>query len=238
MDAMNADRAERSASARQAHRRHRRSLRFRISARRAVRRENERSTPCPAGRPRRAASRSRLRRRRIAGLAAEGDGLGAVEAVGAAGAGAAGAAGGGAGARALPAVEAAAAVGHGGLPAGAAADARLRPAARRLHIVAGRVAVPEPAAVGVSIGQSRGSRRLVGLGHGFPCGLNCFEQNMNIATGRLVVKGRAGSEDLARGGAETRRILLFLRVSASPREFKPSTGRGGRTGNGKWNDRY
>ena len=82
------------------------------------------------------------------GLAAEGDGVGAVEAVGAAGASAARAAGGGAGARALAAVEAAAAVAHGGLPASAATDARLRPAARRRHIVAGRVAVPEPAAVG------------------------------------------------------------------------------------------
>jgi len=83
-----------------------------------------------------------------AGVAAEGDGLGAVEAVGAAGAGAAGAGCGGAGAGALAAVEAAAAVTHGRLPAGAAAGPGLRSAARRLHVIAGRVAVAEPAPAG------------------------------------------------------------------------------------------
>lgn len=81
------------------------------------------------------------------GLAAEGHGLGAVEAVGAAGAGAAGAAGGGAGARALAAVEAAAAVRHGRLPAGAAARPRFRTAARRGQEIAGRIAIPEPPAI-------------------------------------------------------------------------------------------
>ena len=93
-----------------------------------------------------------------AGLAAEGDGLGAVEAVGASGPGAEGAALGRAGAGALAAVEAAAAVAHGGLPAGAAAGSRLRPAARRLQVVAGRVAVPEPAAVEAGSGRSCGSQ--------------------------------------------------------------------------------
>jgi hypothetical protein len=94
-----------------------------------------------------------------AGRAAEGDGLGAVEAVGAAGAGTAGAAGGGAGAGALAAVEPAAAVAHGRLPAEAAAGASLRPAARRLQVVAGRIAVPEPAAIEAGIGRSYGLRR-------------------------------------------------------------------------------
>src|SRR5882724_2168964 len=122
------------------------------------------------------------------GLAAESDGLGAVEAVGAAGAGAARAAGGGAGSRALPAVEAAAAVAHGGLPAGAvAAGARLRPAARRFHVVAGRVAVPKPAAIAAGIGRSCGSQRQVMSDHGVAC-VERSEQNMNIFRDRLVVK--------------------------------------------------
>jgi hypothetical protein len=81
-----------------------------------------------------------------AGLAAEGDDLGAVESVSAAGAGAAGAAGGRPGAGAPAAVEAAAAVAHRRLRA-AAAEPGLRPAARRRHVVAGRVAVVETAAV-------------------------------------------------------------------------------------------
>jgi hypothetical protein len=76
------------------------------------------------------------------------DNLGAVEAVGAAGAGATGTAFGRAGARALAAVEAAAAVAHGRLPAGASAGPGLRPAARRLQIVAGRIAILKPASVG------------------------------------------------------------------------------------------
>jgi hypothetical protein len=50
----------------------------------------------------------------------------------------------GAGAGALAAMEAAAAIGHGGLPAGTA-RAGACAAARRRQIVAGRVAVPEPA---------------------------------------------------------------------------------------------
>ena len=82
------------------------------------------------------------------GLAAEGDGLGAVEAVGAAGASAAGATIGGAGARALAAMETAAAIAHRRLPAGAAAVTGLCPAARRLQIVAGAIAVSESAPIG------------------------------------------------------------------------------------------
>jgi hypothetical protein len=100
-----------------------------------------------------------------AGLAAEGDDFGAVEAVGAAGAGAAGAARGRPGAGALAAVEAAAAVPHGRLGA-AAADPGLRPAARRRHVVAGRIAVIETAAVGRNGGDRHGGGGHRDLGHG------------------------------------------------------------------------
>jgi predicted component of type VI protein secretion system len=82
-----------------------------------------------------------------ADLAAQGDGLGAVEAVGAAGAGAAGPACGRARPGALAAVEAAAAVAHGRL-ATAAAEPGLGPAARRRPVIAGWVAVLEPTAAG------------------------------------------------------------------------------------------
>jgi len=83
-----------------------------------------------------------------AGRAAEGDGLGAIEAVSAGGAGAAGATLGRAGAGALAAVEAASTVAHGRLPAGTAAGPRLRPAAWRLQVVAGGIAVPQSAPIG------------------------------------------------------------------------------------------
>jgi hypothetical protein len=80
------------------------------------------------------------------GLAPQGDGLGAVEAVSAAGAGAAGAAFACAGARALAAVEAAAAVAHGRLPAGAA-GAAAGAAAWDGQEIAGRIAILEPPAI-------------------------------------------------------------------------------------------
>jgi hypothetical protein len=93
-----------------------------------------------------------------AGFAAEGDRFGAVEAVGAAGAGAARTAYGRAGAGALAAVEAAAAVAHGRLSA-AAAEPGLRPTTRCGHVVAGRIAVVEAAAV-----QNGGSGEPVRIG--------------------------------------------------------------------------
>jgi len=107
-----------------------------------------------------------------AGLAAKGDDLSAVEAVGTAGAGAAGAAFSRAGARAPAAVEAAAAVGHGRLPADAAAGPGLCPAARCLQIVSRRVAVPQSAAIYEGIGRSWGWRRYVSLDHGLLGQLN------------------------------------------------------------------
>jgi hypothetical protein len=114
------------------------------------------------------------------GLVAEGDRLGAVEAVGAAGAGAAGAAFDRAGARALAAVEAAAAVDHRRLAAAGAP--RFRSAAGCLHIVARRVAVPEPAAVGKTARRYQPCLGKSYLCHGVTPGQEedrRFEQNMN-----------------------------------------------------------